>query len=402
MLKNILELLKVSNKGYSIVFMNQLLTDIQRCDNYQTLPISKGENLLLTNVVNELGYRFNSDETLQKVVKAQSYIRRFLYHKRYITHKTFSASKFQQYNSTFLNLHEKQIHYIENIETLLYYFDELRAQPNFQFLNEYPYKEYYESIRCILDVEKVFKRGLDDINGTFPKVAGVGQVVSKYCENALSAYRELSLQGAVVMALVCYERKNSQFKEAHELLSKGQTYPFRYLLQSFPRLTHIDDIINAIESMNKAVETLEEYKEETVPLKKCYDEITTLKKDITNPLVTESTTSETSSTTNQINPEFNDFLLKIKKEFSKTPSVVEVYMKLGMDVGDIEQKRLLKESRVTVEVHPNIDQFPPNLKANLQSVSVTSLTTGKTEKKSTTSLRPRLQKRTDRQKQKPN
>ncbi|KAL7721494.1 hypothetical protein QTN25_001163 [Entamoeba marina] len=73
-------------------------------------------------------------------------------------------------------------------------------------------------------------------------------------------------------------------------------------------------------------------------------------------------------------------------------------MKLGMDVGDIEQKRLLKESRVTIEVHPNIDQFPPNLKANLQSVSVTSLTTGKTEKKSTTSLRPRLQKRTDRQK----
>ncbi|KAL7721495.1 hypothetical protein QTN25_001164 [Entamoeba marina] len=217
MLKNILELLKVSNKGYSIVFMNQLLTDIQRCDNYQTLPISKGENLLLTNVVNELGYRFNSDETLQN-----------------------------------------------------------------------------------------FKRGLDDINGTFPKVAGVGQVVSKYCENALSAYRELSLQGAVVMALV-----------SHELLSKGQTYPFRYLLQSFPRLTHIDDIINAIESMNKAVETLEEYKEETEPLKKCYDEITTLKKDITNPLVTESTTSETSSTTNQINPEFNDFLLKIKKNLAK-------------------------------------------------------------------------------------
>ena len=46
-LKNAMDLLQITNKGYSMVFMKQLQTDIARNQNYQTLPPTKTENLLI-------------------------------------------------------------------------------------------------------------------------------------------------------------------------------------------------------------------------------------------------------------------------------------------------------------------------------------------------------------------
>ena len=83
-------------------------------------------------------------------------------------------------NSNFLNLYEKETNYIANIKTLIHYFDELRAQPDFSFLMNYPFEEYYNALQSILGVENGLKEGLDDINGTFPKVSGVGNTILKY------------------------------------------------------------------------------------------------------------------------------------------------------------------------------------------------------------------------------
>ncbi|EDR23472.1 hypothetical protein EDI_096040 [Entamoeba dispar SAW760] len=398
MLKNILELLNVRNKGYSIVFMNQLTSDLQRSEIYQTMPVSKSEILLLTNIVNDIGYRFNSEESLEKVVKAQSIIRGFLYHKRYITYKAFSATKFQQYNSSFLNLHEKQNHYVENIETLIYYLDELRAQPKFKILGEYPYKNYYNSLTTILNLERQFKNGLNDIYGTFPKVSGVGEVVKKYCEGVLEAYKEINLQGAVIMTTVFYEKENPYFKEVYETLSKGQTYAFRYLLQSFPRIQHFSNLIKLLTIMKEAVEKLPEYKEEIKTLEETLKDLNNINITLHDTIKSEEMNNKEITIKRNERTEFSTLLFKIKKEFTKTPSVVEVYLKLGKEIGNIEEKRFLKETRVTIEIIPNIDNYPPNLKTNTQTVNFGS-SNNLTEKKHSTSLRPKLQKRTNRQKE---
>ncbi|ELP87323.1 hypothetical protein EIN_095800 [Entamoeba invadens IP1] len=400
-LKNTLDLLNIKNKGYTQVFMSQLANDMKRMEPYQTLPLLKQETLLLTNIVNDIGYRFNSDDCLQKVVKTQSLVRGALYHKRYITHKTFNAPKFQQYNSAFLNLCDKQNHYVDNIKTLVYYFDELRAQPQFSLLNEYPYKDYNITLNAILDIESGLKNGLTDVNGTFPKVSGVGEVVLKYCEKAQDIYKELSLQGAVVMALSAFEKKNKEFKEAEAMLSKGQVYPFRYLLQSFPRNQHIAQLISMIETMRVEAKKLPEYSKENEPLQKCEDQLKKINTLISDTVALEAQMQKKDAEVEISfqNPEFSALLMKVKKEFTKTPSVVEVYLKLGLDISDIEKKRFLKERRVTVEVHPNINLFPPNLKTSPQNSSNLSLSTGgQAEKKVGNSLRPKITKRTERQK----
>lgn len=398
MLKNILELLNVRNKGYTQVFMNQLMTDLQRSESYQLMPITQSETLLLTNVVNDIGYRFNTEEALSKVVKAQSVIRGFLYHKRYTTYKKFSATKFQQYNTSFLNLHEKEIKYVENIQKLLYYLDEMKAQPKFSFLNEYPYKDYYVTLTKVLKHEITFKNALDDIYGTYPKVTGVGEAVKKYLEKINDAYKGIELQGAVIMALVTDEEKHPELKEFSETLSKGQVYAFRYLLQAFPRIQHFGNLVKLITTMKDNSSKLEEYKDEVVPLEECLKKLKEIDEQFHNPLKEKITlTSDKLNVQTQI-PEFATLMVKIKKEFTKTPSVVEVFLKLGKEIENVDQKRFLKESKVTVEVLPNIDNYPPNLKTNSQSLTFNKNNENETKKTATT-LRPKLQRRTNRQKE---
>lgn len=199
------------------------------------------------------------------------------------------------------------------------------------------------------------------------------------------------------MALVYYEKQNPEFREAHEMLSKGQTYAFRYLLQSFPRVSHIAEIRALIEPMQAAAKTLYEYKDEIVPYNELMDKLKELGETLSDPLSCETAEVDEAVEVASKTPELAQLLTKIRKEFTKTPSVLEVYMKLGLEVNDIEQKRFLKESRVTVVVHPNIDNYPPTMKTDVRNVTYGS-SSATLEKKTANSLRPKLTRRTDRQK----
>ena len=145
--------------------------------------------------------------------------------------------------------------------------------------------------------------------------------------------------------------------------------------------------------MSATIASLPEYEDQTAPLAASIEALAALTKRLSDSVQADD--AEASDAPTAATPEFEAFLRKIKKEFTKTPSVIEVYLRLGIEVGNVEHKRLLREARVTLELSPNVDAFPPNKIAPSQQVSPL---TPRVAAAKPSNLRPKITRRTDRQK----